>query len=104
MMGTRTHKGAVMRSAFVGPVRTCVGCRQTDDQSALVRLTAVGTDLRVDGTKRAMGRGAYVHPRSECLAGAQKGGFSRSFRRAIPRESITSVRENILSKKSEGSK
>lgn len=44
------------------PQRTCIGCRNVDDQAALRRLVRRG-DLVVDGTHpRAPGRGAYVHP------------------------------------------
>ena len=43
------------------PQRTCIGCRNVDDQAALRRLVRRG-DLVVDGTHpRAPGRGAYVH-------------------------------------------
>ena len=78
-----------------GPIRTCVGCRRIDAQSALVRVTAEGHDLRVDTAHRNSGRGAYVHARSSCLAGAERGGFSRSFRISIERESVASVRKHI---------
>lgn len=78
-----------------GPIRTCVGCRQSDAQSALVRVTAEGHGLSVDTAHRNSGRGAYVHARSSCLAGAERGGFSRSFRISIERESVAFVRKHI---------
>lgn len=59
-------------------VRTCVGCRQRDDQSDLLRVVASGTNLVADGRLRQAGRGAYVHPRTECLHLAER-------RRAFPR-------------------
>lgn len=78
-----------------GPLRTCVGCRRVDAQSALVRVTAEGHGLRLDIGHRNSGRGAYVHARSSCLAGAERGGFSRSFRISIERESIAPIRKHI---------
>lgn len=35
------------------------------------------------GARRRPERGAHVHPRQECLSGAEKRGFARSFRRGI---------------------
>ncbi len=86
-----------------GPRRTCVGCHTVDAQRALVRVTRDGTLLRVDGRRRREGRGAYVHATSSCLARAAKGGYSRSFRTAIPGVSITSIHQQILNVRSEGS-
>jgi predicted RNA-binding protein YlxR (DUF448 family) len=65
------------------PVRTCVGCRERGAQDLLLRVVAVteGTDapsVRPDPRRRLPGRGAYVHPRPECLALAER-------RRAFPR-------------------
>jgi uncharacterized protein len=78
-----------------GPIRTCVGCRQTDEQASMVRVTAKGHDLILDNARRNAGRGAYVHARNSCLAGAERGGFRRSFRISIERESIASIRKHI---------
>lgn len=60
------------------PQRTCVGCRQRTDQPDLLRVVAMGTRVVPDGHRRQEGRGAYVHPRPECLALAER-------RRAFPR-------------------
>ncbi len=86
-----------------GPRRTCVGCHTVDEQRALVRVTRDGEKLHVDDSCRRDGRGAYVHARSSCLSRATKGGFSRSFRTAIPGASITSIHQQILNVRSEGS-
>ena len=104
MITSRPHNAAAIRAdRGAGPRRTCVGCRQVDEQRALVRLTAEGSRLLVDGRQRRSGRGAYVHRRATCLDTAEKGGLSRSFRRSIPRGSITLIRQHILSVQSEGS-
>ncbi len=59
-------------------VRTCVGCRKRDNQSDLLRVVLSGTHVVPDGPVRQAGRGAYVHPRAECLELAER-------RRAFPR-------------------
>ncbi|WP_341869523.1 YlxR family protein [Nocardioides seonyuensis] len=66
-----------------GPVRTCVGCRERVTASELLRVTA-GSDgeghlvLTPDPGRTAPGRGAHVHPTSECFDLAVR-------RRAFPR-------------------
>ena len=44
------------------PQRRCIGCRHSDDQSALMRVVA-RDGLAVEATApRLEGRGAYLHP------------------------------------------
>jgi predicted RNA-binding protein YlxR (DUF448 family) len=50
-----------------GPVRTCIGCRARDEVGNLVRVTAQGGICVVDRGRGTSGRGAYVHPRQECI-------------------------------------
>ncbi|MFN8126101.1 MAG: YlxR family protein [Candidatus Nanopelagicales bacterium] len=68
--------GTPERSAPV--TRTCVGCRERAAQSDLLRVVASGTQVVPDGPVRQAGRGAYMHPRTECLDLAER-------RRAFPR-------------------
>jgi predicted RNA-binding protein YlxR (DUF448 family) len=104
MIASHQHDASVQSTdRGAGPQRTCVGCRQVDQQRAMVRLTTDGALLLVDEGRRRPGRGAYLHARTSCMTRAEKGGFSRSFRRSIPRDSITLIREHILSVRSEGS-
>lgn len=65
------------------PERTCIGCRQATAPDELVRFV-LGPDgeLVPDLKSGAFGRGAWVHPRPECLRGAARG-FSRSFSTAV---------------------
>lgn len=65
------------------PVRTCVGCRATAPQRELVRVAVVEGRAVVDLERRQPGRGAWVHPRPACLAGAGRGGLARSFRSKV---------------------
>ena len=54
--------------------RTCVGCRRRDARSALLRVVAECSDtgeyparVVADPRLRLPGRGAWLHPTSECL-------------------------------------
>ena len=64
------------------PVRTCVGCRERGAKSDLLRVVGVtlgqGREVVPDDEARRPGRGAYLHPRRECLDLAER-------RRALPR-------------------
>jgi uncharacterized protein len=82
-MPTDTHPDPDIRGA--GPVRTCVGCRERDLRSVLLRLvvdrSGTSTDeprLVVDAGRSLPGRGAWLHASSRCLEAAER-------RRAVPR-------------------
>ncbi|MEY4993553.1 MAG: hypothetical protein RLZZ594_398 [Actinomycetota bacterium] len=47
--------------------RTCVGCRQRSQRSELVRVVEKSAVLIFDNKKSLPGRGAWLHPVSECL-------------------------------------
>jgi len=64
-----------------GRQRTCVGCRQRDDVSELVRVVANAGRVIPDPARRLPGRGAHLHPRASCLARAERSGaFPRALR------------------------
>jgi predicted RNA-binding protein YlxR (DUF448 family) len=70
------------------PIRSCLGCGKRDFQVSLLRiaLTPDGGVLRIDESRRALGRGGYLHRRPQCWAGfAARKGHVRSFRTAIDR-------------------
>jgi predicted RNA-binding protein YlxR (DUF448 family) len=65
-----------------GPARTCIGCRLVCPAAELVRL-GLQAD-RVVTTTSSAGRGAWLHPREECLRAAVRGrAFARAFRRPV---------------------
>jgi len=67
--------------------RTCVGCGRRDTPGHLVRvLLADDGTVIVDLRGGMEGRGAHVHPASDCIGKAAKRGLGRSFRRAVPVE------------------
>jgi uncharacterized protein len=65
------------------PSRTCIGCRTICSADGLIRLSAPGGQVAVAPGGSA-GRGAWLHPRDECLRAAIKSrAFARAFRRAV---------------------
>ena len=75
------------------PIRTCIGCGERVPQDVLVRVTATPDGLRVDGARRAAGRGAYLHRSPACWgAFVRRRRPVRSFRVNPPRE----VRERLV--------
>ncbi|MEZ4226838.1 MAG: DUF448 domain-containing protein [Polyangiaceae bacterium] len=66
------------------PERTCVGCREAGPASAMLRLVlGPGGEVAPDLLRRAVGRGAWVHPAAACLDAAAKRGLSKAFRCAV---------------------
>lgn len=71
------------------PERTCVGCRNRDEQNRLLRVVGVASVsgspgallLRPDPSRREPGRGVYVHPVFACMQIAeQRKAFARALR------------------------
>ncbi len=70
------------------PLRTCVGCGQQAQQSELLRcIHAPDGGLVIDLKAGSLGRGAWVHPRSECIERGLSRGFARSFRGRVATDS-----------------
>lgn len=70
------------------PQRTCLGCGQQKDKSALIRVvrTPEGQYL-LDESGRKNGRGAYICKDAACLKNAvKKKALARSFQENIPDE------------------
>jgi predicted RNA-binding protein YlxR (DUF448 family) len=61
--------------------RTCLGCGLRDDKGAMLRLTVVGGEV-VFHPSFQRGRGAHLHPRPNCIAGATRG-LGRAFKGEI---------------------
>ena len=61
--------------------RTCVGCRQRSQRADLLRIVSKSNFLAFDHQKNMPGRGAWIHPSSDCLALAlQRNAFGRALR------------------------
>ena len=50
----------------MNPVRTCIGCRQTDSQASLVRIAVRDGSIVVDDSATIPGRGAWLHSQPSC--------------------------------------
>ena len=87
---TRAHRNPPIIPTPHAGLRTCVGCRTRDERSVLLRVVAlVGNDvaqrevavLVPDERGRLPGRGAWLHPRLDCLEKAtQRRAFPRALR------------------------
>ena len=72
------------------PVRTCVGCRTRASRSDLLRVVARGSVLVIDERASLPGRGAWVHPTSECMdAALRRRAFVRALRVSAPLDTQT---------------
>lgn len=79
-----------------GPLRTCIGCRKAVAQAELLRVVAIDGVLTADPTRRLGGRGAYVHPRVQCLDLAErKRAFGRALRLAAAPSGLTELRSSM---------
>ncbi len=67
------------------PARTCIGCRSRDHRSALVRVVARDGVVVPDQSGSLPGRGAWVHPTSECVNNSiKRKAFGRALRVTTP--------------------
>ena len=75
--------------------RTCIGCRKRDSSADLLRMTVSGGRVLPDPAHRAPGRGAHLHPVTECLDLAERRkAFPRAFKVPGPLD-ISLVRELV---------
>lgn len=55
------------------PMRRCIGCMESKPKKELIRIVAVtDSDVILDATGKAQGRGAYLCPSKKCFELAQK--------------------------------
>ncbi|MGV8884071.1 MAG: YlxR family protein [Microbacteriaceae bacterium] len=64
----------------MNPVRTCLGCRMRTSPSDLLRVVERGRVVIPDPSATMTGRGAWVHPTTECVEASIK---RRAFGRAL---------------------
>ena len=63
--------------------RRCLGCHSVDTTTNLVRCVARDNRVIVDWKAREAGRGAWVHPRRECIESSQsKRAWSRALKQS----------------------
>ena len=75
------------------PMRQCTGCREMRPKGELIRVVkSPEGEISLDFKGKKPGRGAYVCPRSECLARARKTkALERAFATALPEEVYTEL-------------
>lgn len=73
----------------------CVACRKRQPKTELIRVVVRGNQLQVDCGTSELGRGAYVHNRSECVDLAEsRRMFAKALRVTnIDPESVEDIRE-----------
>ena len=49
------------------PQRTCIACREIAGKRGLIRIVRTEQGIMVDATGKKAGRGAYIHPKQECV-------------------------------------
>ncbi|MGH7777601.1 MAG: YlxR family protein [Candidatus Dormibacterales bacterium] len=71
----------------------CVGCRGRAPKEELMRLVQAGAEVVLDASGKAPGRGAYLHPRSECAGLARR---RRALERALGGSAGPSTWDDII--------
>lgn len=80
-----------------GPMRRCIGCRQSFPQDTLIRFTVRGDGIVADTDKKNEGRGFYLCRDRGCVEKAIKGkSFNRILRSKVDTEIILRVTEAAL--------
>ncbi|HEY4572185.1 MAG TPA: DUF448 domain-containing protein [Kribbella sp.] len=75
--------------------RTCIGCRKRSGPADLLRMTVSGGFVLPDPARRAPGRGAHLHPVTECFELAvRRRAFPRAFRVPGPLD-VTGVQDYL---------
>jgi len=65
-------------------VRTCLGCRVRAERQALLRIVCASGEAVADPSATLPGRGAWVHPTTECIeASIKRKVFGRAFRSSV---------------------
>lgn len=83
------------------PQRTCVGCNSQKNKNELIRIVIdKDSNISVDKTGRANGRGAYICNDPDCLEKAIKSKrIERSFETTISEEIYDELRKEIADNK-----
>ncbi|WP_344231882.1 YlxR family protein [Kribbella hippodromi] len=81
--------------------RTCIGCRKRSSPADLLRMTVSGGLVLPDPGHRAPGRGAHLHPTTECFELAvRRKAFPRAFKVPGPL-TVTGLQEYLAQRDSQ---
>lgn len=80
------------------PIRTCVGCRETSDKKALLRVVRMADgEVRLDPSGKLPGRGAYLCGKKDCLKLAIKHKkISRALRCELPASVAVELENSVV--------
>lgn len=83
------------------PQRMCVGCREMKNKRELIRVVRTPADgLKIDGTGKMAGRGAYICPTEACLTKALKSkALERSLKAPLGEEVSAYLQEQLAEAK-----
>ncbi|MCR5469063.1 MAG: YlxR family protein [Lachnospiraceae bacterium] len=81
------------------PNRICVGCRESKEKKALIRIVKTENDQVVlDFTGKMNGRGAYICKNVECLNKAVRSkGLERSLKMPVPDAVYEDLKKELAS-------
>ncbi len=94
---TKRAKGPKQkRGALQTPQRMCIACRESDGKRALIRLVRVADGVVLDETGKKAGRGAYVHPQTNCWERALAGSLiQKALRTKISAENLITLSASV---------
>ncbi len=76
--------------------RRCVFCRQIKNTDELFRVARLESGVRIAGSRKVQGRGAYVCRDAECIAGAkERKGLERTLKCRVGDEIYAALTELI---------
>ncbi len=77
-------------------MRRCVMCRQSDLKDGLLRFVLKDEQVVWDREMKMEGRGAYLHPRSECwMKFCEKDRWKHAFRRSFSGDGLLELQRQI---------
>ena len=80
------------------PIRTCTGCRRTDEKRNMTRVVRTAGGAAVDREQVMPGRGGYVHRAHACVETAVKrGGLARTLRCQVSPALLAVLKDEGLS-------
>jgi predicted RNA-binding protein YlxR (DUF448 family) len=80
------------------PERTCVGCLAKAPKRTMIRMVrSAGSEVTMDPTGKAPGRGAYVHRAEGCVrAAVHRGGLGRALKVRLPAGEAARLMEGVI--------
>ncbi|MBS1718637.1 MAG: YlxR family protein [Armatimonadetes bacterium] len=91
----RPKERAPRRQRVSKPIRSCIACRNRNEQAAFWRVVVAGGETKL-WTKQAVGRSAYVCRNSKCLQAAMTAErLKRSLKATIDGDSMRALRQEL---------